>query len=72
MKKIIFSLLAAGALFACNNDKTKSTTTSGDSGPGTTNVQNVNGNQPDTTNGIKLDNRQSADTTKTDSVRVKR
>ena len=70
MKKKFFGLLCVVFLFACNNDKanTNSNTNSGESGPSTTNVQNVNGNRPDTLNGIVLDNRQSADSTRKDSV----
>lgn len=60
-------MTSSAFLFACSDNK--SNTNSGDSGPNTTNVQNVNGNQPDTSTGITLDNKQSTDTTKKDSVR---
>lgn len=68
MKKLFFTGFSAVFFFACNNDKNKSTTTTGDSGPGITNVQNVNGNQPDTTNGITLNGKQPVDSTRRDSV----
>lgn len=65
MKKLFSCLVMAGFILACNNDGTSKTTSadSGSSSPNLTNVQNVNGNQPDTTNGIQLDNRSSGDTT---------
>ena len=66
MKKTLLILLTTTVFFACANDKTGTNT--GESGPSTTNVQNVNGNQPDTSSGITLDSKQSADTTKKDSV----
>ncbi|MDQ6609153.1 MAG: hypothetical protein M3Y85_04975 [Bacteroidota bacterium] len=66
MKIISFCLVIASFIFACNNDGTTKTTSvdSGKSSPNFTNVQNVNGNRPDTTNGITLDNRASGDTSK--------
>jgi hypothetical protein len=66
MKKILFGCLCAVALAACGNNK--SNTNSGESGPGTTNVQNVNGNQPDTSTGIRLNGQQPVDSTRKDSV----
>lgn len=67
MKKLLFGILATAFLVACNGGKTN--TNSGDSGPNTTNVQNVNGNQPDTTTGITLDTKQSSsDTTTKDTM----
>jgi hypothetical protein len=68
MKRFFSGLLCAAFLFACNNDKAGTNTNSGESGPSTTNVQNVNGNRPDTLNGITLDTRSSTDSTKRDSV----
>ncbi|MDB5205056.1 MAG: hypothetical protein JWR72_131 [Flavisolibacter sp.] len=60
MKKLL-SIIVISILFtACNNDKTATP----ESAPTTTNVQNVNGNQPDTTQGITLDSRQTSDTSK--------
>ncbi len=59
MKNIFFVALVSIAFAACN-DKT----TTPESAPNTTNVQNVNGNQPDTTMGITLDSRQTTDTSK--------
>lgn len=65
MKKFFSFIAVAGFLVACNNDgTTKTTSTDSGTAPNLTNVQNVNGNQPDTTTGIKLDNNQSGDTTK--------
>lgn len=66
MKKFVFGFLSLAFLLSCGSGK--SNTNSGDSGPSTTNVQNVNGNQPDTSSGITLDSKQSTDTTKRDSV----
>ena len=69
MKKLFLGLLFAAFISACGNNKADTTNTnSGESGPSTTNVQNVNGNRPDTLNGIVLDNRQSTDSTRKDSV----
>ncbi len=64
MKKLFFCFSTAAMLAACNNNGTSKTNTDTGSAPNLTNVQNVNGNQPDTANGIKLDNSQSGDTTK--------
>lgn len=66
MKKTFFVMASAACFAACGNDKPN--TNAGESGPNTTNVQNVNGNQPDTSTGITLDNKQSTDTTKKDTV----
>lgn len=66
MKRFFFAAFALVFFFACGNNK--SNTNSGDSGPGTTNVQNVNGNQPDTTSGITLNGKQPVDSTRKDSV----
>ncbi|HVF80507.1 MAG TPA: hypothetical protein VM884_01160 [Flavisolibacter sp.] len=59
MKKLL-GLTIISVLFAACNDKTATP----ESAPNSTNVQNVNGNQPDTTTGITLDSRQSSDTSK--------
>ncbi len=66
MKKYFFGLFSLAFLVACGDHKANTNT--GDSGPNSTNVQNVNGNQPDTSSGITLSNKQSTDTTKKDSV----
>jgi len=65
MKKLCCSLLVIAVMCACNNNESPEP---GSSGPSTTNVQNVNGNQPDTSTGITLDNKQSGDTTRKDSL----
>ena len=57
--KIAFLFFVSLFFVGCGNDATTTTT---DSGPGTTNVQNVNGNQPDTSSGITLDTRSHTDT----------
>ena len=60
MKKFLVVVLACSVFAACN-DKPEATP---ESAPNLTNVQNVNGNQPDTTSGIQLDSRQTSDTSK--------
>jgi hypothetical protein len=55
MKTLLFVLIST-CLFASCNGEDETT-----SGPATTNVQNVNGNQPDTSTGITLD-KSSTDT----------
>ena len=60
MKNIFLVALVSFVFAACNDDKTATP----ESAPTTTNVQNVNGNQPDTTTGITLDSRQTTDTSK--------
>ena len=65
MKKLSCLLMVAVVFLACTNQEN---TSDGTSGPSTTNVQNVNGNQPDTTTGITLDNKQQGDTTGKDSL----
>ena len=57
--KILLLFFFSLVFVACSNDATTTTT---DSGPNTTNVQNVNGNQPDTSSGITLDSRSHTDT----------
>jgi hypothetical protein len=63
MKKILLCLSLPLALAACNDDTSNKEAV--EPAPNTTNVQNVNGNMPDTTSSISLDNNQSAP----DSVR---
>ncbi|HEY0068203.1 MAG TPA: hypothetical protein VGB46_12590 [Flavisolibacter sp.] len=63
MKKILLCVFLSLALAACNNDTSNKEAV--EPAPNTTNVQNVNGNMPDTTTGISLDNNQSVP----DSVR---
>jgi uncharacterized lipoprotein YajG len=58
--KNIFLVAAVCFSFTACKDKT----TTPESSPNFTNVQNVNGNQPDTTTGITLDSRKTRDTTK--------
>ena len=65
MKKLSCLLMVAVVFLASTNQEN---TSDGTSGPSTTNVQNVNGNQPDTTTGITLDNKQQGDTTGKDSL----
>jgi PBP1b-binding outer membrane lipoprotein LpoB len=60
MKKLLSITIISIFFAACNDDKTATPP----SAPNTTNVQNVNGNQPDTTTGITLDSRQTSDTSK--------
>ncbi|HEU4472131.1 MAG TPA: hypothetical protein VFR58_13660 [Flavisolibacter sp.] len=50
-------------LTACGNDKSE-----GNSGPGMTNIQNVNGNMPDTSSSINLDNGPAQDSSSFDST----
>ncbi|MGZ3845531.1 MAG: hypothetical protein ACXVLT_06655 [Flavisolibacter sp.] len=53
MKYICLLLLSANLFFACTNSS--KTSASGDTSSATpTNVQNVNGNEPDTTSGMTL------------------
>jgi hypothetical protein len=53
MKKLFLFIIAIGFLLACNNSS--NTTTSADSSTtNSTNVENVNGNVPDTTSGMTL------------------
>ena len=49
-------LLTAVTLLACNNEPETT-----ESSPNLTNVQNVNGNMPDTSSSITLDNKQATD-----------
>lgn len=55
MKRLVFLFLIGGSILACNNNA-DSSTTSTDSGnaPSSTNVENVNGNVPDTASGMTL------------------
>jgi hypothetical protein len=65
MKKLLIVSMMAMLMTACGNGKSNT-----DSAPNTTNVENVNGNIPDTTNSVSLESRTSQDTLKTgDSVR---
>jgi hypothetical protein len=66
MKKLSCLLVVMAVLAACNSHESPK---SGSPGPSTTNVQNVNGNQPDTSTGITLDNRQAGDSTNKDSLK---
>ena len=66
MKKISCLLLVASLFLACTNQENTGDSTTG---PNTTNVQNVNGNQPDTMGGITLDKSGSSDTSGKDSIR---
>lgn len=52
MKKLLFILLTA-VVFSCASDKKDDTTDKSENQPG---IPNVNGNIPDTTNSINLDN----------------
>jgi hypothetical protein len=60
MKKTLIAILICFGFTACNG-KPEATP---EAAPNITNVQNVNGNQPDTTTGITLDSRQTSDTSK--------
>lgn len=64
MKKFLMVVGITVVMLAC-----KDKTATPESSPNLTNVQNVNGNQPDTTSGIELDSRKSADTSKKDTMR---
>lgn len=59
MKNIIFVAFAS-LVFACNE---KPKTSTGDT-PGVTNVENVNGSVPDTTNGTTLNHTPPQDSSK--------
>ncbi|WP_148661104.1 hypothetical protein [Flavisolibacter tropicus] len=59
MTKYLIGVLMTGILLSCKNKNTTTTTT--ESSPNLTNVENVNGNIPDTTNSISLENRQTVD-----------
>jgi hypothetical protein len=52
MKKLLLILFIAG-IFSCASDKKDDTTNKSENQPG---IENVNGNIPDTTNSINLDN----------------
>jgi len=54
MKKIFLFILAIGFLIACNNSSTTSTSADSTTTNSNTNVENVNGNVPDTTSGMTL------------------
>jgi hypothetical protein len=56
MKKYWLALFTVITLFACNNEPETT-----ESSPNLTNVQNVNGNMPDTSSSITLDNKQATD-----------
>jgi hypothetical protein len=66
MKKLFAILLIAG-IFSCNSDKNEKEDKSkeGANEPG---IQNVNGNIPDTTNAINLDNDKRDSSSKADST----
>lgn len=67
MKKLFSSLLLVSVLFACNNDKTTDST---ESAPVTPGIDNVNGNIPDTTDAIRLNQPLPKDSSgMTDSIR---
>jgi ABC-type oligopeptide transport system substrate-binding subunit len=51
--KILLAMMAVCGLLACNSGS-NSTTSADSTSPSPTNVQNVNGNTPDTTSGINL------------------
>jgi hypothetical protein len=55
MKKLFFIFVIAQFILACNNSSESSTTsTDSTTAPSPTNVDNVNGNVPDTTSGMTL------------------
>ncbi len=59
----LFSFFVLLSIAACdNNGSSQKAADSTNTAPNLTNVQNVNGNQPDTMSGIQLDNRSSGDT----------
>jgi hypothetical protein len=69
MAKLLIGVLLTGILLSCNNNDPKTT----ESSPNLTNVQNVNGNIPDTTSSISLENRQTVDSLPvSDSLKNKR
>ena len=67
MKKILIYLFIAGAGVACGNDKTTESNGSSPVAPG---ADNVNGNLPDTTESIRLNQTPPQDSSSlTDSTR---
>jgi len=56
MKMIFSGLLLASLFCACNGDKTSNTNADVQSAPVTPGIDNVNGNVPDTTRAIRLNN----------------
>lgn len=74
MKTLFFLLIIFNLLPACNNSS-NTTTTSIDSttAPNTTNIENVNGNVPDTTSGMTLNQPLPVDSSKVkDSINRQR
>ena len=63
MKKLLF-VLFIGGIFSCSSDKKDDVSKEGENKPG---IQNVNGNIPDTTNAINLDNDKTDSSNKEDS-----
>lgn len=55
MKKAFFTLLIGGCLLACNNDQSPQPATDVKTAPVTPGIDNVNGNIPDTTRAIRLE-----------------
>jgi hypothetical protein len=55
MKRLVLLFLVGNLILACNNSADTSTTfTDSGTAPNSTNVGNVNGNVPDTTSGMTL------------------
>ncbi len=63
MKKHWIGAVCFIILLSCSNEP-KTT----ESSPNLTNVQNVNGNMPDTSSSISLDNKKTEDSIKVDSL----
>jgi len=54
MKKLFLFIIAVNFLIACNNSSHTTTSTDSATTNASTNVENVNGNVPDTTSGMTL------------------
>ncbi|HYH14450.1 MAG TPA: hypothetical protein VD794_04480 [Flavisolibacter sp.] len=66
MKKSLVGIAIIMVFLSCSNEPTTT-----ESSPNLTNVQNVNGNMPDTSSSIALDNKKTEDSIKVDSLRNK-
>lgn len=64
MRSLLFLLVAASFIFACNNSSNTSTTPDSSTAPTTTNVENVNGNVPDSNSGMTLNQSLPVDSSK--------
>jgi hypothetical protein len=75
MKKLFSLLFVSSCIVACNNSSSTSNTSDDSSGTNPTNIENVNGNVPDTNSGMTLnqslpvDSSALKDSAKKDSAR---